>query len=78
MNSMDEINKAINLAIEEFKKSCGEDAKIEEGDTFVTVFNNCVLVISLKEGNFKSEFIGGKPFVVDMTLSIYVESEGEE
>lgn len=72
---MEELQKAIQLAIEEFKKEFGPDAKIEDGDTFATVFNNCVLVISLENGEFKTEFIGGKPYRVDMTLSIYGNEE---
>lgn len=70
---MDEIMQAINLALYEFKKEFGEDAKLEDGDEFVTVFNNCTLIISLENGNFKTKFIGGVPYKVDMTLSIYEE-----
>lgn len=68
---MEELGKAINLAMRKFKEECGEDAKLEDGDEFVTVFNNCVLIISLEDGNLSTKFIGGKPYEVDMTLSIY-------
>lgn len=70
---MNEIMEAINLAFEKFREDNGEDAKMEDGDEFVTVFNNCVLIISLNDGNLKSNFIGGKPYKIDMTLSIYEE-----
>lgn len=42
-------------------------------EEFVTVFNNCVLIVSLENGDLKTKFIGGKPFEVDMTLSLYQE-----
>lgn len=70
---MEEIGKAINLAMEKFKEEYGEDAKLEDGDEFATVFNNCVLIISFESGNLKTKFIGGKPYEVDMSLSIYSE-----
>lgn len=54
-----------------FKEEYGEDAKLENGDEIVTVFNNCVLIISFINGNLSTKFIGGKPHVVDMTLGIY-------
>lgn len=72
---MEELQRAIELAIKEFKKEFGPDAKIEEGDKFVTVFNNCSLILSLENGKFKTEFVAGKPYQVDMTLSIYKEEE---
>lgn len=42
---MEEINKAIKLAMQKFKEEFGEDASLEDGDEFVTVFNNCVLIL---------------------------------
>lgn len=74
---MEELGQAINLAMEKFKEEYGDDAKLEDGDEFVTVFNNCVLIISLEDGRLETKFIGGKPFYADMTLSIY-ESGGAE
>ncbi len=68
---MEEIQIAINLAMKKFKEEYGQDAKLQDGDEFVTVFNNCVLIISFKDGNFSTKFIGGKPYEVYMTLSIY-------
>lgn len=72
---MEELGNAINLAMQKFKEEYGEDAKLEDGDEFVTVFNNCVLIISLEEGHLQTKFIGGKPFYVDMALSIYESEE---
>lgn len=72
---MEEIKKALELAMKKFQEEHGEDAKLEDGDEFVTVFNNCVLVISLNDGNLHTKFIGGKPYEVDLTLSIYESEE---
>ena len=69
---MDEFENAVNMAFEKFKEEFGKDAKLQDGEAFVTVFNNASLVIYL-DGELKTEFIGGKPFEVDMTLSIYEE-----
>ena len=68
---MEEISKAIELAMEKLKEECGEDAKLEEGDEFVTVFNNCVLILGIENRELKVKFIGGRPYEVDYTLSIY-------
>lgn len=74
---MEDIQKAVELAFSAFKERYGEGAKIEEGDQFVCVMNNCTLIISLNDGNLKEEFIGGKPLQVNYTLKIY-ESEDRE
>lgn len=39
---MEDISKAIELAIAAFKEKFGEDAKLEEGDEVVFQLNNCV------------------------------------
>lgn len=70
---MDELANAVNMAFEKFKEEFGKDAKLQDGESFITVFNNASLVISLDGEHLKTEFIGGKPFEVDMTLSIYEE-----
>jgi len=43
----------------------------------VTVLNNSVLIISLENGTLKTNFIGGAPFKVDMTLDIFEGSDEE-
>lgn len=60
--------------MEKFIEEFGEGA-LEDGDEFVTVFNNCVLIISLENGHFLTKFIGGKPYEVDMSLKIYESEE---
>ena len=71
---MEELATAIELAMEKFNEEFGEGA-LEDGDEFVTVFNNCVLIISLENGHISTKSIGGKPYEVDMTLNIYESEE---
>lgn len=77
MDFMKQLDESVKAAFAEFKKEFGQDAKLEDGDEFVTVFNNAALVISLEDNTLKTKFIGGKPYQVDMTLAIY-EGESEE
>lgn len=72
-----QLDEAVGRAFDEFRKEFGEDAKLENGDEFVTVLNNAVLIISLEDGKLETKFIGGAPFKVDMTLKIYEGSDGE-
>lgn len=72
---MEEVSKAIELAMQKFKEEFGEDAKLEEGDEFVTVFNNCVLILGIEDRELKVKFVGGKPFQVDFALSIFGEED---
>lgn len=69
---MDKIANAIKLAMDKFEE---EQGKMEVGDEFVTVFNDCVLVISYEEGGINTHFIGGKPYIVDKEVGIY---EGQQ
>lgn len=52
---MNEIMEAINLAFEKYRETYGEDAHLEDGEEFVTVFNNCVLIVSLEKWRFKNK-----------------------
>lgn len=72
-----QLDEAIRRAFDEFKKEFGEDAKLENGDEFVTVLNNAVLIVSLENGTLKTNFIGGAPFRVNMTLDIFEGSDEE-
>lgn len=77
MGMLKQLDEAVGRAFNEFRKEFGEDAKLENGDEFVTVLNNAVLIISLENGTLKTKFIGGAPFKVDMTLKIYEGSDEE-
>lgn len=71
---MEQIYKAINIALDRFLEDAGKET-LEDGDEFVTVFNNCYLYIAKEGDTLKHHFIGGKPYQVDLTLSAYEESE---
>ena len=70
---MEELVEIINLAMEQFKQEYGDDAKLEDGDEIVAVLNNCALIISLENGELRTRFVGGKPYYIDRSLSIYRE-----
>ena len=67
MGMLAQISDAVNAAFAEYKK--------EFGTEFVTVFNNCALIVRAEGDTLKTEFIGGKPYQVDMSLAIYDEVE---
>lgn len=68
---MEELFEIINLAMEQFKQEYGEDVTLEEGDEIVAVLNNCALIISFNNGKLETKFIGGKPYFINKTLSVY-------
>lgn len=74
---MDKVNKAIGLAMKEFKKENGEDAKLEDGEEFATVLNDGILIIGLEGSELKIKFLLGEPFKVDFELGM-TEKVGEE
>lgn len=70
---MDEFNTMVDLAINELKKEYGADSKLEEGDEFITVFNNCSLILGVEDNELKIKLVGGKPYRVDYTCSFLIE-----
>lgn len=70
---MDNINEAVNLAMQAYKDEYGEDAEIENGDEFITVFNDGALIISMEDSHLEIKFILGKPYVVDFKLGLSEE-----
>lgn len=66
MSMLAQITDAVEAAFAEFG-----DKNLSDGEEFVTVFNNCALIIRREGETLKTEFIGGKPYQVDMTLAIY-------
>lgn len=69
-----ELNKILDLALNELKK-CGEDAKLKEGDEFVTIFNNCVLFLGVEDEELKVKLVGGEPCRVDYDVTFFKEAE---
>lgn len=71
---MDELGKAIEMASAAWREKYADGGRLEDGDSFVAVFRNAYLYVSLQDGVLKTEFIGGQPVVVDMELSVYSEN----
>ena len=49
MGMLAQISDAVNAAFAEYKKEFGENAQITDGTEFVTVFNNCALIVRAEE-----------------------------
>lgn len=61
------MDNVVELAIEKFKQENGE---FENGDEFVTVLNDCTLIISFEDDTLGLKFILGKPYVLDLNLGM--------
>lgn len=69
--------KAIDLAFAEFRKEFGDDAKLEELESFVTVFNDGVLELGVEKGEIKINLSLGKPYFVNYDLNL-LEEKGDK
>lgn len=73
---MEQSNAAIKAALELYAADHG---KLNDGDSFTTKLNNCVLTISLKDGNLDVQFdpdadaAVDTPYTLNMALDIYEE-----
>ena len=67
---METVDQAIQLALNEFKKEYGKDAKLDDGDRFATVFNDGILIISMEEKTLKLDILAGEPYKVDFDLGL--------
>lgn len=79
VNGSDEqSNAAIKAALELYAADHG---KLNDGDSFTTKLNNCVLTISLKDGSLDVQFdpdadvAVDTPYTLDMKLDIYKEED---
>ncbi len=68
---MDELNQTVLEAFEFLKNEFGTPYAIEENGPQVFLLNNCVLILSFIENELKIDFIGGKPFEMDKTISVF-------
>lgn len=64
------LKEALDLVILQYKKEYGEDAKMEEGEEFATVFNDAVVIIGLKNRKISIKVLAGKPCFVDRNLNL--------
>ena len=73
---MEQSNAAIKAALELYAADHG---KLNDGDSFTTKLNNCVLTISLKDGSldvqFDADVAVDTPYTLDMKLDIYEEED---
>ena len=73
---MEQSNAAIKAALELYAADHG---KLNDGDSFTTKLNNCVLTISLKDGSldvqFDADVAVDTPYTLYMKLDIYKEED---
>lgn len=78
---IEQSNAAIKAALELYAADHG---KLNDGDSFTTKLNNCVLTISLKDGSLDVQFdpdadvAVDTPYTLDMKLDIYEEEDKGE
>lgn len=65
---MDQLGKAVELALTEFRKEYGKDAQLEEGDEFATIFNDSLLIIGIEDNSLKIKVLLGEPYRVDFNF----------
>ncbi len=73
---IEQSNAAIKAALELYAADHG---KLNDGDSFTTKLNNCMLTISLKDGSldvqFDADVAVDTPYTLDMKLDIYKEED---
>lgn len=67
---MEETKNVIALAMEQFKAEFGQDAKLEDGEEFATVFNDAVVIIGLNNRKLSVRILAGKPYLVNQNLNL--------
>ena len=76
-----QMDKAVAAAIELYVT---DGKKLEDGTSFVTELNNCMLTISLKDKSLSMEFdpnqedFDGADYRLDMTIGIYQDIDSED
>lgn len=67
---MEETKSAFELAMEQFRAEFGQDAKLEDGEEFATVFNDAVVIIGLNNCQLSVRILAGKPYLVNQNLNL--------
>lgn len=62
------LKKAVELIQEEMKKEFGEDSKLEDGDTIVGVFKDCVIKLEKEDNEIKIDVTMGEPYTFDFNV----------
>jgi hypothetical protein len=61
------IIKAIDLALSKYKDRYG-NKKFEEGERYVTVFNDAILIISYEDKTIHFDVIVGDPCIINKNI----------
>ena len=78
---LEQMNKAIKEALELY---LADNKKLEDGASFVTELNNCMLTISLKDESLVMEFnpdkedFGDAQYKLDATIGLYCDMDGND
>ena len=76
-----QMDGAVEAALELF---AADNKRLDEGTSFVTELNNCMLTISLKDKSLNMEFdpnkedFDGADYRLDMTIGIYQDIDSED
>ena len=76
-----QMDGAVEAALELFT---ADNKKLDEGTSFVTELNNCMLTISLKDKSLNMEFdpnkedFDGADYRLNMTIGIYQDIDSED
>jgi hypothetical protein len=62
------LKKAVELIQEEMKKEFGEDSKLEDGDTIVGIFKDCVIKLEKEDNEIKIDITLGEPYTFDFNV----------
>ena len=68
---MDEFSRAINIAVDKFKEVYGDNIKLSDGDTVVFSGNNFTLIISVENGELKTNFLADEVIKIDYKLEFF-------
>lgn len=68
---MDEFSRAINIAVDKFKEVYGDNTKLGDGNTVVFSGDNFTLIISVENGELKTEFLADEVIKIDYKLRFF-------
>lgn len=62
---------AFQLAINQWQREVSDGMPMEDGDSFVAVFGNSCLIVSMEQKQLRMEFLGDLPVMVDADVDVY-------
>lgn len=72
------IDEILNKFTKEFHERYGDDAVIEEDETFTIILNNCVVTISNKADKICVDVSGSEPFYFDNDCDMFTDDTETE